>query len=88
MPRGKAKMPDETEAPEVAEPEIAAELEVVLPRVGHVFVTVTKFGEGKVSTGEHVAELGDVMAKKGDILECPEDQAKIQEAFGLVEINA
>lgn len=55
---------------------------------GHVYVTVTKFGEGKVSTGEHIAELGDVMAKKGDVLECPEDQAKIQEGFGLVEINA
>lgn len=55
---------------------------------GHVWVTVTKFGEGKISTGEHVAGQGDVMAMKGDVLECPADQAKIQEGFGLVEINA
>lgn len=55
---------------------------------GHVFVTVTKFGEGKVSTGKHIAEQGDVMAVKGDVLECPEEDAKIQEKLGLVEINA
>lgn len=76
MPRKKS---DGTDEPET---------EALVARPGHVLVTVTKFGEGKVSTGEHIAEQGDVMAQKGDILECPEDQAKIQEALGLVEINA
>jgi len=66
----------------------AAGGEIVLPRPGHVFVTVTKFGEGKVSTGQHIPDHGDVMAVKGDVLECPEEDAKIQEALGLVEINA
>lgn len=72
------KKPDGTDEPD-------NELEL---RPGHVFVTVTKFGEGKVSTGVHVAELGDVMAKKGEVLMCPEADAKVQEKLGLVEINA
>lgn len=52
-----------------------------------VSVKVTKFGEGKVSTGEHVAVQGDVMAKVGQILSVPPSVAKALEAKGLAEIQ-
>lgn len=50
-----------------------------------VQVTVTKFGEGKVSTGVHIATVGDVMAKQGDVLEVAEDIATALEARGFAE---
>lgn len=54
---------------------------------GTVKIKVTKFGGGKVSTGEHVAELGDVMAKGGDILEVDKSVAEAMEATGYGEIQ-
>lgn len=50
-----------------------------------VLVTVTKFGAGKVSTGEHVAGVGDVLAKRGDILEVAKHVAGSLEAKGFAE---
>jgi hypothetical protein len=51
-----------------------------------VRVTVTKFGDGKVSTGSHVAETGDAMAAKGTILAVDLPTATALEARGLAEI--
>lgn len=48
-------------------------------------ITITKFGEGKVSTGQHVAGEGDVMAKRGDVLEVSQTVAASLEARGFGE---
>lgn len=50
-----------------------------------VLVTVTKFGEGKVSTGIHETPGGDVMAMRGDILEVSKDVADDLERRGFAE---
>jgi hypothetical protein len=52
-----------------------------------VRVTITKFGDGKVSTGEHVSVKGDVMAKRGEVLETSAEAAAALEAAGLAEIS-
>lgn len=52
---------------------------------GSVMVTITKHGSGKVSTGVHVPEQGDVMAQRGDVLEVSEDTAASLEAKGYAE---
>lgn len=50
-----------------------------------VRVTITKFGDGKVSTGVHVAGKGDVMARRGEIIATTPQAAEAMEAQGLVE---
>ena len=50
-------------------------------------VRITKFGAGKVSTGEHVPEQGDKMAKAGDILTVHLSVAEELEAKGFAEIQ-
>lgn len=57
------------------------------PSVGNVFVRITKFGAGRVSTGEHVAEVGDIMADMDDVLEVSEDVGKSLEGKGYGEIQ-
>lgn len=52
-----------------------------------VRVRVTKFGENKVSTGEHKSAFGDVFAAKDTILEVDEDTADELEARGFAEIQ-
>lgn len=55
---------------------------------GQVSVRVTKFGADKgVSTGIHVAEQGDVMAKAGDIIMVDESTGRALEGKGLAEIQ-
>ena len=54
------------------------------PSDGMVLVTITKFGEGKVSTGIHEPG-GDIMAAKGDVLEVTPDVAASLEAKGYAE---
>lgn len=51
-----------------------------------VDVVVTKHGEGKVSTGEHIAGQGDVYAPKGHKLKVLLHTAKALEAKGFAEI--
>lgn len=55
---------------------------IVSPKV---LVTITKFGEGKVSTGEHIPSVGDVKAAKGDILKVSDDVASDLEKRGFAE---
>jgi len=52
-----------------------------------VAVTVTKFGDGRVSTGEHSPESGEVMAKRGAVLEVDLETANALERRGLAEIK-
>lgn len=61
----------------------------VLPAAGgeaRVRVTITKFGDGKVSTGDFVMGKGDIMAKRGDVIEISADCAKALEERALAEI--
>ena len=51
-----------------------------------VRIRVTKFGGGKISTGEHRAGFGDVMAERGSELDVDRDTARAHEAAGLAEI--
>lgn len=51
-----------------------------------VNVVVTKFGHGKVSTGEHVAIDGDVMAERGETLAVSLSTAKALEEKGYAEL--
>lgn len=60
--------------------------EAPVPAPGNVFIRITKFGAGRVSTGEHVAEFGDVMADMDDVLEVSEEVGKSLEAKGYGEI--
>ncbi|MGH6828607.1 MAG: hypothetical protein ACREFW_06830 [Rhizomicrobium sp.] len=53
---------------------------------GIVKVRVTKFGAGKISTGEHVAVAGDTKAKAGDVLDVSPRTARSLEQRGLAEI--
>ena len=76
-PRKKSDIEEEdTEAPQMPPP----------PSGRMVRITVTKFGEGKISTGVHVAGEGDVLARRGDVLEAPAESAASLEASGLAEI--
>ena len=66
-------MTEEVEAPRRGRPP------KVVPE-GFVTVTVTKAGDGKISTGEHVAGVGDVTYKRGDKFQCsPETAAALEE---------
>ena len=51
-----------------------------------VRIRITKFGDGKISTGIHRAGFGDVMAGRGHEIEVDLATAKAHEAQGLAEI--
>lgn len=50
-----------------------------------VEVTITKFGEGKVSTGMHVAGEGDIYASRGDKIMVSKEVSDSLEARGFAE---
>lgn len=51
-----------------------------------VKVRITKFGAGKVSTGVHIAEKGDKMAERDEVIEVAHSVAVTLEERGLAEI--
>ena len=51
-----------------------------------VRIRITKFGDSKISTGEHRAGFGDVMASRGQELQVDPATAQAHEAAGLAEI--
>jgi len=60
---------------------------VAAPNGDLVQVTITKFGEGQVSTGKHVAGEGDEFAKRGDKMWVSKTVASSLEARGLAEAD-
>lgn len=75
-----------------AEPEDIRETATpVLPKaepVGDlVEVTITKFGEGKVSTGVHVAGEGDIFASRGEKIMVSKAVAARLEVLGVAEAD-
>jgi len=58
-----------------------------MPKDDNVKMRVTRLGAGKVSTGFHVAALGETMAETGAILTVPGAVADELEARGLAEIQ-
>lgn len=69
---------EDTETPVLPAPE---------PNGGLVEVTITKFGEGKVSTGHHVAGEGDIYASRGDKIMVSKDVAERLEVLGVAEAD-
>lgn len=76
-----------------AEPIADLEEETVslaLPAVdvtGLVGITITKFGAGLVSTGQHVAGEGDIFAARGEKMMVSRKVAESLEARGLAEMD-
>lgn len=68
--------PKETETPELASADQGD---------GLVTVTITKFGDGQVSTGVHEAGFGDIYAKRGESLRVAPKVAGQLEALGFAE---
>lgn len=60
-------------------------LPVVKPVGELVEVAVTKFGDGRVSTGMHVAGEGDIYAARGDKILVSKEVASSLEARGFAE---
>lgn len=60
-------------------------LPVAKPVGSLVEVTITKFGEGKVSTGIHVAGEGDIYASRGEKIAVSKEVAASLEARGFAE---
>ncbi|TAL08064.1 MAG: hypothetical protein EPO02_13815 [Nitrospirae bacterium] len=58
------------------------------PNLQPVKVTIVKFGEGKVSTGEHIAGKGDIMAERGDVITVSKNIADALESKGYGEVVA
>jgi hypothetical protein len=54
---------------------------------GHVNCRVTKFGDGKISTGQHIPAVGDVYFAKDDTFALPQADAEALEARHYVEIQ-
>lgn len=52
-----------------------------------VEITITKFGEGKVSTGVHIAGEGDIYANRGDKIMVSKDVALRLEVLGVAEAD-
>lgn len=52
-----------------------------------VEITITKFGDGKVSTGVHVAGEGDIYASRGDKLTVSREVAARLEELGVAEAD-
>lgn len=63
----------------------------VLPKAAPVGdlveITITKFGEGKVSTGVHIAGEGDIYASRGDKIMVSKDVAIRLEVLGVAEAD-
>ncbi len=79
--------------PSKKKPEIEfAEMEAIeapAPEGGDlVRITITKFGDGKVSTGVHVGGQGDVMARRGDVMTVAAICASDLEKLGFAETDA
>lgn len=62
-------------------------LPVAKPNGNLVEVTITKFGEGKVSTGRHVAGEGDIYASRGDKIMVSKEVAARLEVLGVAEAD-
>jgi hypothetical protein len=62
-------------------------LDIAKPVGDLVEVTITKFGEGKVSTGVHVAGEGDIYAARGDKIMVSKDIASRLETSGFAEAD-
>jgi len=60
-------------------------LPIAKPEGDLVEVTITKFGEGKVSTGVHVAGEGDIYAVRGDKISVSKEVAARLEVLGVAE---
>lgn len=56
-------------------------------KAGYVWVRVTKAGEGKISTGEHISGMGDLTYAKGDRFQHPRPLAEQLEERHYVEID-
>ena len=56
-------------------------------RADGVLLRITKFGEGKVSTGRHQAGAGDACFAAGTVTELPRPIAEALEARGFGEIQ-
>lgn len=54
---------------------------------GHVWMTVTKAGDGKISTGEHVTGVGDKTYARGERFHCTPDTAAALEARHYAETD-
>lgn len=52
-----------------------------------VTVRITRFGDGKVSSGKHVPAEGDVMLAEGDTVSVDQVTADALEERGLAEIQ-
>lgn len=55
---------------------------------GLVSLRITKFGDGKVSTGRHLAGTGDEFFAAGAVAQLPRDVALALEQRGFGEIQA
>lgn len=77
-----------TEKPAKPEPvvEPLVEAEKPVPK-GHVTVRVTKFGAGKVSTGEYVVSVGNLYHEAGDMISVPREVGEALEKRGFGEIQ-
>lgn len=84
-----------TPAPDVVEPYVAppdlqtetVHVEPAPQDPNFTTITVTKFGEGKVSSGIHVAGEGDIFASRGDKLVVSRTIAAALETRGLAETD-
>jgi hypothetical protein len=56
-------------------------------RAGYVKVMVIAAGDGRISTGEHIAGIGDLTYARKDVFECPRPMAEALQARGFVEIE-
>lgn len=74
---------DDKEVQETASPV----LPVAEAKGALVSVTITKFGDGKVSTGVHEAGFGDIYAKRGEKIAVSKGTAASLEAKGLAEAD-
>lgn len=54
---------------------------------GMAWMTVTKAGDGHISTGEHIAGVGDVTFKRGDRFLVPEASVEALEAKHYAEAD-
>jgi hypothetical protein len=54
---------------------------------GQVWMTVTKAGTGKISTGEHIAGVGDVCFERGARILCLPETAAALEAKHYAEAD-
>jgi len=86
-----APKPKETAVEPEAQTDIEETATPVLPKAEPdgdlVEVTITKFGEGKVSTGVHVAGDGDIFASRGEKIMVSQAVAQRLEVLGVAEAD-